>query len=57
MFGSERNGFSPIMYIPRTPPLSALPTISVTVRPGLASSSRPHAASNFSCADALSTRW
>ena len=57
MFGSERNGFSPIMYMPRTPPLSALPTISVTVRPGLASSGRPHAASNFSCADALSTRW
>ena len=21
MFGSERNGFSPIMYIPRTPPV------------------------------------
>ena len=57
MFGSERNGFSPIMYIPRTPPLSAEPTISVTVRPGFASSSRPHAASNFSCAAALSTRW
>ena len=49
-FGSERNGFSPIMYMPRTPPLSALPTISVTVRPGLSSSSRPHASRNFSCA-------
>ena len=47
MFGSERNGFSPIMYMPRTPPLSALPTISVTVRPGWASSSRPHAASEL----------
>src|SRR6185437_4575355 len=33
MFGSDRNGFSPSMYMPRTPPLSAEPMISVTVRP------------------------
>ena len=49
MFGSERNGFSPIMYMPRTPPLSALPTISVTVRPGWRRAAAP-GASNFSCA-------
>ena len=33
MLGSDRNGFSPIMYIPRTPFFSAAPTISVTVSP------------------------
>ena len=43
MFGSDRNGFSPIMYIPRTPLLSAAPTISVTVSPRTWSSSRPQA--------------
>ncbi len=39
MFGSDRNGFSPIMYIPRTPPFNAEPMISVTVRPLTASRS------------------
>ena len=33
MLGSDRNGFSPSMYMPRTPPLSAEPMISVTVSP------------------------
>src|SRR6478672_2073922 len=28
MFGSDRNGFSPIMYMPRTPPVSADATLS-----------------------------
>ena len=38
MFGSERNGFSPIMYMPRTPPVSAAATISITVSPRRGSS-------------------
>ena len=35
MLGSDRNGFSPSMYMPRTPPLRTEPMISVTVRPAL----------------------
>jgi hypothetical protein len=57
MFGSDRNGFSPIMYMPRTPPCSAEPTISVTVRPLLGSSSRPHASSKRSRTPGASTGW
>ena len=57
MFGSERNGFSPIMYIPRTPPCSAEPTISVTVSPRLGSSSRPQVSSKRSRTPSASTGW
>ena len=43
MLGSDRNGFSPIMNIPRTPPFRAEPMISVTVSPRLGSRSGvPH---------------
>ena len=48
MLGSDRNGFSPSMYMPRTPPLSTDPMISVTVSPRLGSRSRvSHARSNL----------
>ena len=57
MFGSERNGFSPIMYIPRTLPWSAAPMISVTVSPRSRSSSRPHASSKRSRASSSVTSW
>jgi hypothetical protein len=57
-FGSERNGFSPIMYIPRTPPWRAEAMISVTVSPRSGSSSRPPQASeNFSRASSRVTSW
>ena len=55
--GSDRNGFSPIMYIPRTPFFSAAPTISVTVSPRSWSSSRPQARSKRSQAAGRSTGW
>jgi hypothetical protein len=46
MFGSDRNGFSPIMYMPRTRFPSAAVMISTTVSPGSGSSGSdiPHAA-------------
>ena len=48
MFGSDRNGFSPSMYMPRTPPFRAEPMISVTVSPRLGSRSLvPQACSNL----------
>jgi hypothetical protein len=56
-FGSDMNGFSPIMYMPRTEPWSAADTISVTVRPGLPESGTPHAASKRSRTSSSSTRW
>ena len=58
MFGSDRNGFSPSMYMPRTPPgLSTDPMISVTVRPRLGSSCVPHACSNRLRVASGSTPW
>jgi len=55
--GSLRNGFSPIMYIPRMLPASASATISVTVRPAFGSSWASHARSNFSRVSSRTTRW
>ena len=58
MLGSDRKGFSPIMYIPRTPPLSAEPMISVTVSPRLGSrSSVPQTRSNLARTSGLSAFW
>ena len=58
MLGSDRNGFSPNMYMPRTPSgLSTDPMISVTVRPRLGSSSVPQASSNRLRVASWSTPW
>ncbi len=58
MLGSDRNGFSPSMYMPRTPPLSTEPMISVTVRPRLGSRSEvPHAFSNRALTPGSSAFW
>jgi hypothetical protein len=57
MFGSERNGFSPIMYMARTPPLRIEPMISVTVRPRSGSSSVPQASSKRARVSSRSTPW
>ena len=58
MFGSDRNGFSPSMYMPRTPPLSADPMISVTVRPFFGSRSwAPQAVSNLALTPGSSAFW
>ena len=59
MFGSDRNGFSPSMYMPRTPPLSAEPMISVTVRPFASGPGPPvpHACSNLALTPGSSAFW
>jgi hypothetical protein len=58
MFGSERNGFSPSMYMPRTPPARAEPMISVTVRPRLGSRSvLPQACSKRALTPGSSAFW
>jgi len=58
MFGSDRNGFSPSMYIPRTPPMSTEPMISVTVRPCCGSSPlTPQACSKLARTGVESTFW
>ena len=58
MLGSDRNGFSPSMYMPRTPPLSAEPMISVTVSPRTGSRSLvPHACSNLAFTPGSSAFW
>ena len=57
MFGSDRNGFSPIMYMPRTPPSRIEPMISVTVSPRSGSSSVPQASSKRARFSSLSTPW
>jgi hypothetical protein len=58
MFGSDRKGFSPSMYIPRTPPgCSTDLMISVTVSPRSGLSGVPHACSNRRCVASRSTPW
>ena len=56
-FGSERNGFSPRMYIPLMSPSYAASAISTTVSPLVGDSSRPQAVSNFARIAASSTGW
>jgi hypothetical protein len=58
MFGSDRNGFSPSMYIPRTPPgCRADLMISVTVRPRFGSRLVPQASSKCRRVASRSTPW
>ncbi len=55
--GSERKGFSPIMYIPRISFLRAPFMISTTVRPASRSSGTRHLSSNFFRISGSSTLW
>jgi hypothetical protein len=57
MFGSERNGFSPMQYIPLIVPSSAPFVISVTVSPARGSSGTPHACSKRPRISGSVTRW
>ena len=57
MFGSDRNGFSPIMYMPRTPPLSAERDDLGDGQAALGVELAPHAASKRSRTPSASTGW
>ena len=58
MFGSDRNGFSPSMYMPRTPSGSSTDLmISVTVSPRFGSRVVPQASSNRNRIFSTSTPW
>ena len=56
-FGSDRKGFSPIMYMPLIAPASAFFMISTTVRPACGSSLASHAFSNFRRTSSAVTAW